>query len=221
MTDRSLPQPTRIRPITYLGLFIALFGMLISRQFVNYCWPHPTVTSAIAKEVGMWLVAILLIVIIKLGEGLPLSSVGFTTARLRKSLLWGLLIFVICMVVAGVLVALTHFNGGESGKAMGARPPWLTTCIVIRAGVVEELCYRGYAIERLHALGLPRNVAAIVPLIIFGIGHWTGGWANIVIALALGGILAAFYLWNRDLLANVFGHFLVDFFANVLPKLFA
>ncbi|MFL6568148.1 MAG: CPBP family intramembrane glutamic endopeptidase, partial [Chthoniobacterales bacterium] len=96
----------------------------------------------------------------------------------------------------------------------------LTTCIVIRAGVVEELCYRGYAIERLHALGLPRNVAAIVPLIIFGIGHWTGGWANIVIALALGGILAAFYLWKRDLLANMVGHFLVDFFGNVLPKLF-
>lgn len=220
MTDGSLLQPTKVRLITYLGLFIALFGMLIARQLVNYFWPTTTVSSAIAKEVGMWLVAILLIGIIKVGEGMPLSSVGLTTARFGRSLLWGLLVFVVCMVVAGVLVALTHFNGGESGKAMGALPLWLTTCIVIRAGVVEELCYRGYAIERLHALGLPRTVAAIVPLIIFGIGHWTGGWANIVIALALGGILAAFYLWKRDLLANMFGHFLVDFFGNVLPKLF-
>jgi len=39
-------------------------------------------------------------------------------------------------------------------------------------------------------------------------------------ALALGAILSAFYLWRRDLVANIIGHFLVDFVANVLPKLF-
>jgi membrane protease YdiL (CAAX protease family) len=97
----------------------------------------------------------------------------------------------------------------------------LVTLIVLRAGVVEELFYRGYAIERLQALGLGRFWAAAVPLIIFAMGHWTGGWANIVIALALGAILAGFYLWHRDLGANMIGHGLVDFIANVLPKLFS
>jgi membrane protease YdiL (CAAX protease family) len=92
---------------------------------------------------------------------------------------------------------------------------------VIRAGVVEELFYRGYAIERLQALGLSRGVSAAIPLVIFSLGHWTGGWANIVIALALGAILAGFYLWRRDLVANMIGHGLVDFVANVLPKLFS
>jgi capsular polysaccharide biosynthesis protein len=43
--------------------------------------------------------------------------------------------------------------------------------------------------------------------------------ANIVIALVLGAILAVFYIWRRDLKANMFGHFLVDFVGNVLPKL--
>jgi membrane protease YdiL (CAAX protease family) len=86
--------------------------------------------------------------------------------------------------------------------------------------VVEELFYRGFAIERLEALGLNRYVAAAVPLIIFGVVHWTGGWANIVIALALGAMLSGFYLWRRDLVANMIGHFLVDFIANVVPKLF-
>jgi len=38
----------------------------------------------------------------------------------------------------------------------------------------------------------------------------------------LGGILTAFYLWRRDLVANMFGHFfLLDFVANVLPALFS
>lgn len=42
---------------------------------------------------------------------------------------------------------------------------------------------------------------------------------NILIALVLGGILTAFYLWRRDLVASMVGHTLVDFVANVLPKL--
>ena len=92
---------------------------------------------------------------------------------------------------------------------------------MFRAGVVEELFYRGYAIERLQAMGLNRYLAAAIPLIVFALGHWTGGAANIPIALALGGILAAFYLWRRDLIANMIGHFAVDFVANVLPKLFS
>ena len=208
----------RISPITWVGPFVALFGMLIVRQAVNYFWPEPTVAAAVIKEAGMWMVGLVLIVIVKLGEGLPLSSIGLGTVRFWKSLLWGLLLGVVCLLVAGVLVALTHFTGGEAGKAMGKLPVWLVSLIVVRAGVVEELCYRGYAIERLHALGLPRGLAAAVPLVIFGVGHWTGGWANIVIALVLGAILALFFVWRRDLAANMIGHWFVDFVGNLVPK---
>lgn len=207
------------RPITWLGLFLALFGMLIARQVVNYFWPTPTFSSAVLKEAGMWLVAGVLIVIIRVGEGLPLTSIGFSTARLGKSILWGFLLGIACLLVAGGLVALTGYTGGEAGKAFEKLPTWLLSLIVVRAGVVEELCYRGYAIERLHALGLPRGLAAAVPLIIFGFGHWTGGWANIVIALVLGGMLALFFIWRRDLVANMIGHWFVDFVGNVIPRL--
>lgn len=217
-TDAS---PKRPGPVTWFGLFIALFGMLIVRQIVNQIWQTPTLTSALIKEAGMWLVAVVLVVIIRVGEGLPLSSIGLGTARWGKSILWGLLLGVGCLLVAGGLVALTGYTGGESGKALGQLPTWLVSLIVLRAGVVEELCYRGYAIERLHALGLPRGLAAGVPLLIFGVGHWTGGWANIVIALVLGGILALFFIWRRDLVANMIGHWFVDFIGNVVPRFFS
>ena len=211
--------PRRPGVITWIGLFIALFGMLIVRQIVNHYWPAADFASAAIKEAGMWFVAVLLLLIIKLGEGLPLSSIGFTTVRVGKSILWGFLLGIVCLVVAGGLVAVTHFTGGEAGKAFEKLPTWLLFLIVARAGIVEELCYRGYAIERLHAIGLPRGLAAGVPLIIFGVGHWTGGWANIVIALVLGAILALYFVWRRDLLANMIGHWLVDFVGNVLPRL--
>ncbi len=214
----SAAQGRRVAPITWVGLFVALFGMLIVRQAVNHFWPDATVTSGVIKEAGMWLVGLVIIVIVKVGEGLPLSSIGLGTVRFWKSIVWGLLLGVVCLVVAGVLVTLTHFTGGESGKAMAKLPNWLVWLIVVRAGVVEELCYRGYAIERLHALGLPRGLAAAVPLVIFGVGHWTGGWANIVIALVLGAILAVFFVWRRDLVANMIGHWFVDFVGNVLSK---
>jgi membrane protease YdiL (CAAX protease family) len=209
----------RISAATAAGLFIGLFGMLLLRQVVSYSWPQATFISAVTKETGMWLVAVVLIVIVRRGERLPLTSIGFTLARWRKSILWGLALATICFIVAGALIALTHYHGGEGGKAMDKLPIWLISLIVLRAGVVEELCYRGYPIERLAAIGLPRWLAAAIPLIIFSLSHWTGGWGNIVIALALGAILAAFYLWRRDLVANMIGHFLVDFIANVVPKI--
>jgi uncharacterized protein len=218
MNDEAAAAP-RISPVTWIGLFVSLFGMLLVRQVVNYVWPTSTITSSIVKELGMWVIAVVLLVIVRCGEGRPFSSIGLGTVRWWKSILWGLVIAVICFGVAGVLIALTGYNGGEAGKALGKLPLWLITLIVIRAGAVEELCYRGYAIERLQTLGLPGWLSAAIPLAIFGVGHWTGGWANIVIALALGGILAVFYLWRRDLAANMIGHFLVDFVGNVLPKL--
>ena len=217
------PEPAPVAkvfgPVTWLGLFLALFGMIIVRQVVNHFWPTPTFASAAIKEAGMWLVALALVVIIKVREGLPLSSIGFSAARWGKSILWGFLLGIVCLLVAGGLVALTGFTGGEAGKAFDKLPTWLLNLIVLRAGVVEELCYRGYAIERLHALGLPRAMAAGVPLIIFGVGHWTGGWANIVIALVLGAILALYFIWRRDLMANMIAHWFVDFVGNVLPRL--
>jgi hypothetical protein len=99
--------------------------------------------------------------------------------------------------------------------AFSKLPVWLLVFIVFRAGVVEELFYRGYAIERIESLRLNRFWAVVIPLTIFGVAHWTGGWANILIALALGVILSVFYVWRRDLVANMIAHFLVDFIGNI------
>lgn len=206
---------------TWIGLVVSLFGMLLIRQLARALWSPTDVVGVTLRELGMWLVAAVILFIVLRCEKLPLRSIGLGTTRWWRSLLWSLLIAVACFVVAAVIVTLTGYNGGELGKSMDRLPLWLVTLIVTRAGVVEELCYRGYAIERLRALGLPAWLATSIPLAIFGLAHWTGGWANIVLALALGGILALIYLWRRDLVANMVGHFLVDFIGNVVPRLFS
>jgi membrane protease YdiL (CAAX protease family) len=219
MNDDSVSMP-KVSAATWFGLLLALFGLLIVREIVVAFGPATLFSTTVWKESLNWLCAILLLVIIRRGEGLPFTSVGLGTSSLTKSILWGLVLMAVCAVVGGIIATLTHFNGGPTGTALSKLPLWLTTLVVIRAGVVEELFYRGYAIERLQSLGLNRYAAAAVPLLIFGIGHWTGGWANVAIALALGAVLSASYLWRRDLVANMIGHFLVDF-GIILPRLFS
>jgi uncharacterized protein len=211
----------RNRGATWLGLFIALFNILIIRAAVYAFYQPYSFPAAIWRESLNWLCAIALLLIIRFGERLPLRSVGIGRASIKSSLGWGAIIGVICLVLAAVIVALTHYTGGEPGAALGKLPLWLVTLIVLRAGVLEELFYRGYAIERLEALGLNRFWAGTIPLLIFSFAHWTGGWANIVIALVLGAVLTLFYIWRRDLVANMIGHFAVDFIGNVLPRLFS
>ena len=216
------PVPSRALPaISWLGLALALFGMLIVRQAITFFWPTLPLPAVMLREALFWGSAAGLLLLIRQGERLPLQSIGLGTRGGIKSILWGLVIFAICIVVGGLLAHLTQYGQGPASAAFAKLPLWLITMVILRAGVVEELFYRGYAIERLQALGLNRFVAAGIPLIIFAAGHWTGGAANILIALALGAILAGFYLWHRDLVANMIGHFMVDFVANVLPKLFS
>jgi membrane protease YdiL (CAAX protease family) len=45
------------------------------------------------------------------------------------------------------------------------------------------------------------------------------GTLNIILALVLGAVLTAVYLWRRDLVANMIGHFMIDLIATVLPRL--
>jgi uncharacterized protein len=206
---------------TWLGLCFSLSSMLIIRQVFRAITPEPGATLALAREACMFAAAAALIWVVRRRERLPLGSIGIGTSPVWKSLAWGAVIAVACIVPAAGLVMLTGYGHGAASHAFDKLPLWVVCIVVVRAGVVEELFYRGYAISRLEALGFGRIASWAIPLAIFAVGHWTGGASNILIALVLGGILTAFYQWRRDLVANMFGHFLVDFVANVLPALFS
>jgi membrane protease YdiL (CAAX protease family) len=212
---------TKTSRATWAGLFVSLFAMVMIRQVFVFFVPEITFASAVLKEALIWVSAVTLLVIIRRGERLPMRSIGLGTARWWKSILWGFVIAIVSAAVVGGLAYLTGYGHGPGSAAFEKLPLGLITLIVFRAGVVEELFYRGYAIERLQMIGLGRFWSVTIPLVIFSLGHWSGGAANILIAFAAGIILTGFYLWRRDLVANMIGHGLVDFVANVLPRLFS
>jgi CAAX protease family protein len=214
----SLPEP-RTRTATWIGLFVSLFGMLLSREVLKLILPGVTVKTTSIREALIFASAGFLLLLVGRWEKLPLRSIGIGTSPWWKSILWGLVTAVLCAGLGLVLIVATGYGNGPASAAFAKLPLWLITIVVTRAGIVEELFYRGYAIERLQSVGMSKWMAAAIPLIIFSVGHWTGGAANILIALVLGGVLTGFYLWRRDLVANMFAHFLVDFVANVVPAL--
>jgi membrane protease YdiL (CAAX protease family) len=100
-------------------------------------------------------------------------------------------------------------------------PTWVMLVVIIRAGFVEELFYRGYAIERLQSLTGSRIFAAGISLLIFAVAHYRQGRAGIIIALLIGAVLAGVYLYKRNLWITIVVHFLGDFIPNILVPLFA
>jgi len=213
-----------VSPITWVGLAIALFGLIVVRHAVLYFSPTLTIAAAIWSEALMWGCVVAVCLIIRCGEKLPFSSVWLGTSPWRKSFGRGAVLTLGIIVIGSipdVIAVLTHFQPNEFARQLTRLPVWLLTVICVRAGIAEELFYRGYAIERLQALGLSRFWAAAIPIVIFSVGHWTTGWQNIVTAFIIGSVLAAFYLWRRDLLANMIAHFLVDFISVVVPRFFS
>lgn len=208
----------RLRLWTYVGLAIALVVAPALLAFQSRLFgPVSAVPQTLARELMLFGLAGALVLVILRGERLPLSSVGWKTERKGRTILLGLAIFLALGVASAAVLGFLHLTGHPLPNVPGYMPPPLImTVVVIRAGIVEEFFYRGYAIERLETLTRSKWVAAAVPLLCFTAAHFKGGMSGMLIALVLGGTLTLFYMWKRNLAANMIGHFLIDFVPNVL-----
>jgi membrane protease YdiL (CAAX protease family) len=119
---------------------------------------------------------------------------------------------------ASALMGALGLGGFEAGlTAVHAWPLWLRVLAVLTGGAAEELLYRGYAQTRLEQLTGSAPLAAALSVLAFALAHgplW--GLGPVVTFLFSGGFLAAFFLWRRDLLANVVAHVAVDALGLVL-----
>lgn len=216
------PAAASGRTWTFIGLAIALFGgpavVLIYRLVAE----DPTATgNVVLRELVILALVAVLLWIVLTRERLPLSSIGIDGSHIGRSLAWGLVAMV--MIIVGLAACLLLYQAlgiryGEGGGAIAAST-WAVLLTVVRAGVAEEIFYRGFALERLEMLTGSRWLAAGITLICFAAVHYRQGLPGMFIALVLGAILTGFYLWKRDLIAAIFAHFLVDFIPNVLLPL--
>jgi membrane protease YdiL (CAAX protease family) len=217
----TAPTRSKISPFTWIGLFMSLFGFIAVRFAFRSFGVSNSITAGVWKELALWVMAALLILLVRRGEGLPLSSIRLGTAPWRQSLRHGATLTGLCGVTAYIVIFFTGYGKGAGSDVFKQEPIWFAILsTAIRPGIVEELFFRGYAIERLESIGLGRVPSATIPLVIFAGTHWTGGIPSVIIALVLGAVATVFYLWRRDLVANMIGHGLSNFLGLVLPRFF-
>ncbi len=210
-----------LRRETAWGLALALLGpVLVASAFAGV---PPGVLVANAAAQGL-IVALALAVawIVRARERLPWSSVGLRRPDLGTAA-WGVALAAFYVAVAAplmvaLLVALRARGFEATVSALGRFPLAYRVVTVLVVAPIEELLYRGYAIERLSAAMTPQLgarraswLAAAVSVVAFALAHaplWGPGVAFVLLIPGVFG--AAFYLWRRDLAANVLAHVVTD-----------
>lgn len=218
---RVTTQPRRALAATWIGLVIAL----ILPPILSYLLPTrlESVTRTLVRECIFWTCAAAVVLIVVRWEKRPLSSIG-----LRKptwtSLLLGVAGFGVLGIAYGLVSLLQQAVGmpeTEQGiSTLLVLPVWLRLLLVLRAGVVEEILYRGYPIERIGWLSGSRSLGVIVPLIVFSLMHvpfW--GVAHLPVVVVAAAVLTVLYIWKRDLTVNMIAHFLTDLVGVIVVPL--
>lgn len=204
---------------TYLGLAIALFGIpLIATVF------RPLAATSdqwvVIRELSILSLTAFLLWLVVRKEGLPLTSIGLSFERPGRAVLVGLGYTVLFfLLVIGVLAAYQAMGVRYGEGAAIARALPVVFLTVLRAGISEEIFYRGYLLERLESLSGSKWLAGAVSVAAFAGFHYSQGWPGIVIAGVLGAAMTALYWRKRALLPLIIAHFMVDFIPNVLGPL--
>jgi len=212
------------RAWTYAGLAIALFGI----PAVNWVFKLAGFTrnddgAIVVREFAILALVALLLWIVRSGERLPWSSIGLKRQPIGPAIGWTLIAILafaaalaLCLGLVLPALGLTYGSQGAPAVSLG-----VTTLVVMRAGLAEEVFYRGFAIERVEMLTGSRPVAVIVPLVMFAGFHFSQGIAGVIIAFFVGAAATAIYLWKRNLAILIAAHFTIDFVPNVLLPLIA
>lgn len=199
-----------------LGL-AAAFGLPAALLFLRPSELVPTLSQAeqvLVGEAGWWLAALVVLLVMFVGERRGLSSIDLRWPGLR-SILWGVVgsvVLIALFMATQVLLQLLGLGLSKSAALDFTQiPVWLILAMALRAGVVEEILFRGYAVTRLESLTGQTWIAALLSLAAFVVLHATSWSAGHLIFVAVaGGALTLMYVWKRNLAANIIAHTLVD-----------
>ncbi|HLA28056.1 MAG TPA: type II CAAX endopeptidase family protein [Syntrophales bacterium] len=94
------------------------------------------------------------------------------------------------------------------------------TAGLIMTGICEELVFRGYLRFFLTRYIQRASIIVLISALAFGLIHWSGGGARVLVTAAIGAVFMILYLKTSSLPAVMAAHFAVNFvdYANIVPK---
>jgi membrane protease YdiL (CAAX protease family) len=170
--------------------------------------------AIVINEAVVWMLALIVIAIVRFWERRPLASIGLVRPT-GRALAAGAGIAFALLALAGLAGAVIEALGmpidEDQTEFVLRMPVAVQMAVAASAGFTEEVLFRGYPIERLTALTGRRWLGAAIPVLVFGAVHapfW--GVAHALVAGISGLWLTLLYLWRRNLWTNIAAHAIMD-----------
>lgn len=199
---------------TLIGL-VAFLGFPFVLKFFSI--------DMVLHEGAFWLLFLLIIAWIYLVEKRSLDSIGWKKLTVKTTgtgLGLGLLLFIVFGMINVAIQAVGIELNRETAELMASQSLPMLLLIALRAGVVEEVLYRGYAFERIYEITKSKWLAALVPVVIFMLAHLSWGVGHLLFIFFAGGLFMLVYILKKNLGLLIVAHFTTDVFALlVLPMM--
>ena len=200
---------------TIIGLLLFLGYPFLLRLFPIDLFLH---------EVAMWLLLPLILLWIYLVEKRKIGSIGLKNISVKMifgGIGLGLVLFIIFGIsTVGIQTIGLELNQDMAKLIVSQSIPFLIL-LSIRAAIVEEIVFRGFAFERITELTNSKLLAIILPLIVFTLAHISWGVGHLVFVFIAGGLFAIIYSVTRNLALVIIAHFVTDIVAIVVLPLLA
>lgn len=205
-----------IYPCLGLMLIFPLLASVAEHALDSLAQSIGEIPARFISEGAIWLFGVLILGIAVLGEPRTLASIGLRRPT-RWTPLWGLGAAIVLLALGGlasfvtynVLHAPNHTPAQIEALVRGSLGFGLL--LALRAGVIEEVLYRGLAIEQLAVLTGRRWLAALVATLAFIGVHALHFDPRQLIPVATAAFtLSGIYLWRHNLWVNIIAHTLID-----------
>ncbi|GAA4594612.1 hypothetical protein GCM10023194_62010 [Planotetraspora phitsanulokensis] len=167
----------------------------------------------------LWALAAAALLIVAVEPNLDAAGIGLVIREPPADTL-GAVVGFLCAASVGVLVFQRLAAGGKSVPGQQAvahllprtaTERWYAAGLSVTAGVTEEIVYRGLLIAvGTGALGLNKEAAAFLALVVFVAGHLYQGWRGMLMVALIGLGLTVLYLRTGSLLLPILLHALID-----------
>ena len=202
------------KALTLIGLLVFLGFPFLLQQFS---------LDLMLGEVAFWLLLLVMILWIYVVEKRTITSIGWkkpTVKTIFGGIGLGLVFFILFGFIMTAIQAIGLPLNQDVAELIASQPFPFLLLIALRAGVVEEVLYRGYAFERIFDLTKSKWLAALVPVIIFTLIHLPWGVGHLVFVFFVGGLFMLLYISKRNLALIMIAHFTTDVLVLlVLPML--
>lgn len=203
-TAEGLADATRV------GLFVALLGLPLLSLTTRVL---PVDVPQLASVVSQWVLLACVLIVTVRWEGRSLRSIGIRRPEridVAYLLVATVLGFLALAATGPVVDAFGLQQADQSGLGVAETGVGLALLSAVTVGIVEELCYRGYAIERLEEYTGRAVLAGGISWAVFTLAHAASWHLGDLLQVALAALVFTLvYLRRRSLVPVVGAHVLI------------